>query len=155
MAKIEQFLSESDALAIVASAEYGVLSTVGADGDPYGVPINYVYVPGERALFFHCLRRGRKLDNIAVNPHVSLVAVGEETLVPERFTTRYRSAMVFGVASVVEDDDERYMRLVQLNEALAPEHRDRYDEVITKYLPKVAIVRVDIERVSGKMNDGK
>lgn len=155
MAKIEQFLSESDALAIVASAEYGVLSTVGADGDPYGVPINYVYVPDERALFFHCLRRGRKLDNIAANPRVSLVAVGEETLVPERFTTRYRSAMVFGVASVVEDDDERYLRLVQLNEALAPEHRDRYDEVITKYLPKVAIVRVDIERVSGKMNDGK
>lgn len=155
MAKIEQFLSEPDALAIIASAEYGVLSTVGADGEPYGVPINYVYVPEERALFFHCLRRGRKLDNIAAHPTVSLVAVGEESLVPERFTTRYRSAMVFGTASVVESDEERYLRLVQLNKALAPDHRDRYDEVITKYMPKVAVVRIDIARVTGKMNDGK
>lgn len=33
--------SESTAVEILKKGSYGVLSTVGADGYPYGVPVNY------------------------------------------------------------------------------------------------------------------
>ena len=55
---------------ILRKGEYGVLSTCGADGQPYGVPLNYVYEDGK--IYFHCAAEGRKLDNIAVNSRVCL-----------------------------------------------------------------------------------
>ena len=49
------------AIEILEAAEYGVLSTVGEDGQPYGVPLSYVYK--EDAIYFHCVVAGQKLNN--------------------------------------------------------------------------------------------
>lgn len=51
-----------EATAILDVAEFGVLSTIGNDGQPYGVPLNYIYK--DRAIYFHCAVAGQKLDNI-------------------------------------------------------------------------------------------
>ena len=42
----------------------GVLSVIGDDGYPYGVPINYVYDEKENALYFHGAKEGHKIDAI-------------------------------------------------------------------------------------------
>ena len=42
-----QQLSEEETIALLDAGEYGVLSTIGANGYPYGVPINYIYDDGK------------------------------------------------------------------------------------------------------------
>jgi len=40
MRRKDRALSEEEAQALLDRTEYGVLSTVGGDGRPYGVPLN-------------------------------------------------------------------------------------------------------------------
>lgn len=50
-------------LALLGRGQVGVLSTSGADGAPYGVPVHYLWQDGK--LWFHGLPAGEKLENIA------------------------------------------------------------------------------------------
>lgn len=151
----EQVLTEADARQILSESEYGTLATVSSDGSPYAVAVNYVYSPDDNAVFFHCFARGLKLENIAHEPRVAFSVVGEEELVPERLSTRYRSALVRGRASVVSSDEEKATRLVELSRRLAPEYEHTFGTAIQKYLHKTAVVRIDIDSVTGKMNSGR
>jgi nitroimidazol reductase NimA-like FMN-containing flavoprotein (pyridoxamine 5'-phosphate oxidase superfamily) len=45
-------ITSKEAIAILDAAEYGILSTVGEDGQPYGVPLCYAYK--DNAIYFHC-----------------------------------------------------------------------------------------------------
>ena len=49
--------------ALLGRGQVGVLSTSGADGAPYGVPVHYLWQDGK--LWFHGLPAGEKLENIA------------------------------------------------------------------------------------------
>ena len=144
-------MPDEDAKALLKKGTYGVLSAVDVDGMPYGVPLNYVYSEADRALFFHCAIEGRKVDCIRRDSRVCFTVVGRSDIDAAHFTTRYSSVIVEGRASFVQDDDEKRLRLRQLCDALTPSE-PRRDEVIESYLPKVAIVRVDLERISGKAN---
>ena len=145
-------ISSEEAMEILKAGRYGVLSTASAAGEPYGVPVNYCYDERENCLYFHCARVGKKLDHIAGNSRVSFVVVGQEAVVPERFITHYDSALVTGHASMVTDEVEVVEKLLALCQRFAPGVTARRDDVIAKYLPAVAIVKVSVDEVSGKRN---
>jgi nitroimidazol reductase NimA-like FMN-containing flavoprotein (pyridoxamine 5'-phosphate oxidase superfamily) len=79
----EREITTQEAIEILDSAEYGVLSTVGEDDQPYGVPICYVHKNG--SIYFHCALGGHKLDNIRHNEKVSFCVVGKTKVLPEKF----------------------------------------------------------------------
>ena len=85
---------------------------MGADGWPYGVPVNHVLC-GD-LLYLHCATEGHKLENIAVDERVSYCAVAGATVLPETLTTLYESAVVFGRAAVVTDPVEKRNALESL-----------------------------------------
>ena len=62
MRRKEKMISREDIMEVLASAEYGILSTVSADGMPYGTPVNFVYA--DDAIYFHCATEGHKLSNL-------------------------------------------------------------------------------------------
>ena len=101
----ERALTGQEAREVLARAEHGVLSTVGADGWPYGVPVNHV-LSGD-TLYLHCALAGHKLENIAHEERVSFCAVASAAVVPARLSTLYESAIAFGRAAVVTDAGER------------------------------------------------
>lgn len=150
--KPDRGLPESEALQILQNGTYGVLSTCSLAGVPYGVPVNYVYVPAERAIYFHCFVAGRKLDNLRENDRVSFVVVGEQQIMPERFVTHYTSVLVEGHAALIVDPEEKTKRLLQLCQALVPTALARRDQVIRQQLAAVNIVRISVNSVTGKRN---
>ena len=152
MNRPERAMSEQDALAVLKSSEYGVLSTCSVEGIPYGVPVNYYYSQEENAIYFHCANNGRKLDNITANNLVSFVVVGSQIIIPERYTTHYDSAIVAGRARIIDHEQEKKSILIQLCEVLTPSAIERRDEVIQKYFNAVTIVKIDIDSVTGKRN---
>ena len=93
-------MSQEDAVQLLREGTYGVLSIATSQGEPYGVPLNYYYLPEEQAIFFHCFVKGRKIDTIKENDRVSFVVIGRETIMPERFVTHYDSVMVEGRAEI-------------------------------------------------------
>ena len=43
MRNFKRELPKEEVMELLKNGEYGILSTVGGDGYPYGIPVNYVY----------------------------------------------------------------------------------------------------------------
>lgn len=140
-------ITTEEATLLLDRAEYGVLSTAGADGQPYGVPLNYVHKNG--CIYFHCALDGEKTDNLAANPKASFCVVGQTRLLPAQFSTEYESAIAFGTASEV-DEDERYAALVWLLEKYSPEFIAQGKEYIARKEKTTRVIKITISHLSGK-----
>ena len=132
---------------LLQAAEYGVLSTVDAQGQPYGVPLNYVFSRG--CLYFHCALEGRKLDNLLANRKVSFCVVGGTRLLPAEFNTEYESVIVRGEAVEVQGA-ERHQALLDLVEKYSPEFIDAGRRYIEMHDKRTKIIRIDIHAMTGK-----
>ncbi len=151
MRRKDRAMDESLAVKLLEESQLGVLCTSGADGAPYGVPINYCYLRDDNVIIFHCAKDGRKLENIKDNPRVSFTVMGKNRIIAERLTTYYESVIVSGTASLVQDDEEKKLRLDQLCRRLSPEIEWRSDRDCI-HLARTMIVRIDIDSISGKKN---
>ena len=100
-----QALSPEECGEILCHGTSGVLALAGDDGYPYAVPLSYVYAGGK--LYFHCAKAGHKLDAIARNPKGSFCIIHQDQVVPETYTTHYRSVIAFGALRVLEDEGEK------------------------------------------------
>ena len=74
----DRLLAEDEACELLRTGEYGVLSMVDdteCGARAYGLPVNYVW-DGDKTLYIHCAKEGRKLRCIAQNACVSFCVVG-------------------------------------------------------------------------------
>lgn len=148
MRKSKRRLSDEMTADILNSGLYGVLSTVGEDGIPYGVPLSYAAVGS--SVYFHCATEGNKLNNIIYNNNVCFTVVdGVETLA-EKFSTKYRSAVVFGKIFVVDDLAEKRKGIEAIMMKYCADFAAAGDAYINKYFEEFKILRLDIEYISGK-----
>ena len=141
-------LDDAAAVDLLKRGEYGILSTTGADGRPYGIPVNYVVQ--EDAIFFHCATEGQKIENITANRGVSFCVVGKTELIPEKFSTRYESVVVSGTADVIADDTLKKDALRALIAKYAPDHIAAGEAYIDKLMNQTTVVRVSIDHLAGK-----
>ena len=141
-----------DAIKLLAEGEYGVLSTVDNDGQPYGVPLNYVYK--DNCIYFHCALKGHKIDNMDDNPKVSFCVVGNTEVLPSEFSTNYESAVAFGIASELQGT-ERYDALILLLEKFSSEFMDEGRKYIEKLDKVTKVIKIEIQHVSGKKAPAK
>jgi nitroimidazol reductase NimA-like FMN-containing flavoprotein (pyridoxamine 5'-phosphate oxidase superfamily) len=145
-------VGKDEAIDLLAVCEYGVLSTIGNDGQPYGVPLNYVYK--DNCIYFHCALTGHKIDNIADHPKVSFCAVGDTKVLPSEFSTEYVSAIAFGVASEVQGT-ERYNALVWLLDKYSPEFIEEGKKYIEKHDKATKVIKIEIQHIGGKRAPAK
>lgn len=146
MRRKKQQLSNEETEAILRRGSHGVLALLGNEGWPYALPISYVYDEGR--LYFHCAAAGHKLEAIAREPRASFCVVDMDEVIPELFTTAYRSAIAFGRLRVLEDREE----IVRALEALCGKYSPGLDtaEEIKKHLNNVCVLEMNVEHVSGK-----
>ena len=148
MRRSDKELSLNEASEILKNASYGVLSTVGIDGMPYGIPVNYTYE--NNCIFFHCATTGHKLDNLSQNPNVSFCVVESSKVIPESFSTIFRSAIAFGRASILEDDGEKTEALMKLLSKYSADYVEDGVEEIKNALKATCVMRIDILHLTGK-----
>ena len=145
--RADREISLHEAQELFSRGEYGVLSTVGKDGQPYGVPLSYAYK--NNCLYFHCATAGHKLENIESNPKASFCVVGNTRVLPEKFATEYESAVAFGVVSEVHGA-ERHNALVWLLEKYSPGFIEEGKKYIDEKNHATKVVKFVIEHLTGK-----
>lgn len=145
-------ISIEEAGDLLTGAEYGILSTVGADGQPYGLPLNYVYK--NNSIYFHCALIGHKLDNLESNPKVSFCVVGDTKVLPSEFSTNFISTVAFGVASEVQGE-ERYDGFLWLLEKYSPEYIEEGKKYIDKMGQVTKLIKIEVQHISGKKAPAK
>ncbi len=148
MRRHDRALDGATALRLLAEADWGVLATVDAEGWPYAVPVNHAVVSG--VLIIHCATVGHKLANLAYNSRVSYCVVTQAETLPLELATRYASVIVFGRAELLTDEGEKRAALRALGLRFAAEHPAAVDHAIEKDLFRTAVLRIHIERATGK-----
>ncbi len=145
--KPEKTLSESEMKEILTTAEYGVLSTVGEDGYPYGIPVNFVY-DGEN-LYFHGAKEGHKVDNLRFSNKVAFTVVVDTQVLPKEFNTKFRSVIVFGKA-MIATDEERSKVFELILEKYAQTNIENGHKYVAHSGHEADIYKIQIEHASAK-----
>lgn len=147
MRRFKQQLSLDDAVKILNSCTNGILSLVDTDCSPYGVPISYVY-DGNNHIYLHSAASGLKIDCIKADSRCSFCVVSQDNIVPEEFTTYFRSVIVAGRIKILTDAEEILHGLIMLSDKYCP-GIDPTKE-IDKFINTVKVMRIDIDSITGK-----
>jgi nitroimidazol reductase NimA-like FMN-containing flavoprotein (pyridoxamine 5'-phosphate oxidase superfamily) len=133
---------------VVDQCLYAVLATVSSDGSPYCVPLSIVR-DGEW-IYFHGAREGHKIDNLKNRNRVCLSCVGNVKEPPDHFTVVYESAIVFGIAEEVAEDEEKVRALRLLCERHTPANMAAFDDAMARDYKATGVWKIRIEEISGK-----
>ena len=144
----ENALDDKKAIGIITKGSYGILSTIGEDGYPYGVPLNYTYF--DNCICFHCAQEGHKLDNIDFTNKVSFCVVTRSDVLASEFDTDYESAIAFGKATVITDDSEKKDILLSVLKKYSSEYLKAGNNYMKKYWDETKVIKIKIEYLGGK-----
>lgn len=147
MRRFRQALPKDVCEDILRRGTSGVLALHDEDG-PYAVPLSYVYAEGK--IIFHCARQGHKLDCIRHDDRCSFCVTDQDEIVPERFTTHFRSAIAFGRIRVVEDVEEMRALTAVLGEKYNPGHPAELAAEIDGSMSRLCVLVMDVTRLTGK-----
>lgn len=143
----DRIFGEAQSIKLLSSGEYGFLAIAGKEGG-YGIPISYV-LEGNR-IYFHCAPQGKKLDIISSDNRVTFCVVGKTKVLSASFITEYESVMVYGKINIVEDDAERMHALELIVRKYSPDYIDTGQKYAAKSFHRTVVLRLIIERISGK-----
>lgn len=144
-------LDREEMMEILHRGEYGIISTIGEDGHPYGFPMSYIVK--DNHIYFHCALDGHKMENIRYNDKVSFCVVGKTRLIPEDLDTSYESVIVFGRAELVHGEEKlealigivnKYSKGFEMKGKMEAER----DQDIT------AVLKISIDHMTGKKRKG-
>lgn len=144
----ENALDNEKAQTIISKGSYGVLSTMGADGYPYGVPLNYAY--WENCICFHCALKGHKLENIAFNDKVCFTVVTRSDILANAFDTDYESAVAFGTALEVTERSEKEAILISILNKYSADFVRAGKYYMQKHWDATKVYKMEIDYLTGK-----
>ena len=148
MRRKNQLLEQKEALKILETSTSGVLSLLGDNGYPYGVPLSFVYY--ENKIYFHCAKEGHKLDEIKNYDKASFCIIEKDDVSPKEFTTHFRSIIAFGKVRIIEDNAEMLKYIKILGKKYAPDDIKGIEDEIKKDFSRMKMIEFDIEHLTGK-----
>ncbi len=122
------------------------------DGEyPYIVPMNYGYK--DNALYFHCARKGKKVDLIKRNSKAGFeIEQGYEIIKNDiscKWTTRYRSIIGTGTVEIITDSDRKKEGL----NIIMKQHGSSTNVYNDKSLENVLVLKLEIGSLSAKQSE--
>lgn len=134
---------------------FGVLATTYQD-QPFAIPVNYLYVEADHALYFHGAHVGRTRANLALNPQVCFNVSEMGAMYPgeqiSEFGVEYQSVIVFGTAIKLTDQDKIVSVLLGLMQKYFPDHLPGEDYQLPRpeELKRTAVYQISIEEWTAK-----
>lgn len=131
IARKKQALPMDKIIEILDAEKRGVLSVLGDDGYPYGMPMNYWYNKENGYLYFHSGKKGHKVEALAANNKVSFCVYDSGYKNEGEWALNISSVIVFGRVHVVENHEDA-MRICK--------------EMSLKYTPDLAYIEEEIQK---------
>lgn len=126
----------------------GVLAIQGHEEYPYAVPLSYVYEDSN--IYFHSALVGHKISSLKENEKVSFCIIDQDNIVPEKYTTYFRSVIVFGRVKFIEDESEKKEILQKLVRKYSTDFIEKGQLEINSQMNRTCILELNIEHMSGK-----
>lgn len=144
-----QELSLEESLDILNKGTSGVLALLGDNDYPYTVPISYVY--DNAKLYFHGAKNGHKIDALRKHDKASFCVISQDKIIPEEYTTYFRSVIVFGKIRIMEDETAMKKAIQALAIKYYPSDSEtERQKVINREWKPLCMIELSIEHISGK-----
>ncbi|MHC5039613.1 MAG: pyridoxamine 5'-phosphate oxidase family protein [Planctomycetota bacterium] len=152
--KEKEITSEEEIEEILRDGKYATIALCRGN-EPYIVTLSYGYDKGKGALYFHCAKKGLKIDFLRENPKVCATVIEDKGYKKDECEQAYRSVVFWGEMAVVEDLPEKIhgmdVLLQHLEENPDPIRERNLKE--EKAYKGVGILRLDIQSLTGKRGD--
>ncbi len=149
LARKKQQLSAEECVRLLQTETRGVLSVLGDDDYPYGMPMNHWYEEEEQILYFHCGKQGHRMDALARHAKASFCVYDRGEQHGDAWALHVRSVIAFGRVEVISDPE----RIVDVTTKLS--HKFTQDDAyirkeIEQYANNTLLLALHIEHLCGK-----
>lgn len=148
MRRKDRETSETQAYQLLDRCDWVTLGLVEPEGTPYCVPIQIVRE--ENTLYFHSAKEGHKLDCLKHCQNVCVTCVNDVLLVPEKLTTKYKSAIFRGICQEIQKEQEKMLVLEKFCQRYAPSHMALVPTETSAHLSATSIWKITVTSLSGK-----
>ena len=150
MRRFRQQVSTEECIRVLTEEKRGVLSMLGDNGYPYGIPMNHWYDPEGGKLYFHGAKTGHKIDSITKHDKVSYCVFDAGFRKEGEWALNVTSVVVFGRISPVTDEN----KIRQIGEHLLRKFTDDAEYIqkeVRDALPRAQCLELTIDHMTGKL----
>ena len=150
MRRFKQQISDAECIEILKNTKRGVLSLMGDNGYPYGLPIDHWYCEEDGKIYFHGAKEGHKIDAIKACDKVSFCTWDEGYRKEGDWALNINSVIVFGRIKFVEDEDTAIKICTHLTKKFTDDEEYLQKE-LKNALPRVQCLELIPEHMTGKL----
>lgn len=150
LARKKKEISREDCIKILKNEKRGVLSVIGENNYPYGMPMNHFYNDEDGYIFFHCGKAGHRLDSLKKNNKVSFCVYDEGFINDGEWALNIKSVIVFGKIEIIDDIET----VIDISEKLSLKFTNDEEYIhseIEKYAKGTLILKLVSEHICGKL----
>ena len=134
MRRFKQQISNEECIRILKEQPRGVLSLIGDNGYPYGIPLDHWYCEDDGRLYFHGAKEGHKIDSVKACDKASYCV----------------SVIVFGRIKLVEDSEKAKMICTEICRKFTDDEEYLAHELEHAF-PRVQCLELIPEHITGKL----
>ena len=154
MRRFKQQITHEECVEVLKGAKRGVLSVIGEDGYPYGLPVSHWYNEADGKLYFHGAKAGHKLDAIKACDKVSFCAMDEGYTEGDDWALNIKSVIIFGRIRFFsyEEEPEKVREICVGISSKFTENPDKYaDDEIASVGRNVLCFEITVDHMTGKL----
>ena len=103
--RIKRKIPQEDCIRILEEELRGVLSVIGDEGYPYGMPLNHYYNKEDGKLYFHSGKKGHRTDAMRRHDKASFCVYDSGFQKEGEWALNIKSVIVFGRIEFIEDQE--------------------------------------------------
>lgn len=154
MRRFKQETSLKECEDILNSETRGVLSVIGENGYPYGIPVDFYYDKADKAIYIHGAKEGHKIDSIKKDNKVCFTTYNKGFLKDGDWALNSTSVIIFGKAELIADINITEEKCRKLASRVYPS-KEEIDDEIKHGLSRVQLIKINIEHMTGKLINEK
>ena len=150
MRRSKQAVSNEECIDMLKNEKRGVLSVIGDNGYPYGVPVNFYYDEADGMIYFHGAKEGHKLDAIKRCNKVCFTTWGGDYKKEGDWAWYVTSVIAMGRAELITDRDLTNEKLRLLGDKYFPS-ADETEATMQRSAARTQLIAMEIEHMTGKL----
>jgi len=135
---------------ILKNEKRGILSVIGDNDYPYGMPMNHFYNEDDGNIYFHCGKIGHRLDALKRNNKVSFCTYDKGYSTLDSWVLNIKSVIVFGKIEIVDDIEQIKDISAKLSRKFTNDEEYIKSE-IEKHAHRTLLLKLIPEHICGKI----
>ena len=150
LARKKQKLSDAESKEVLKKQVRGVLSVLGENDYPYGMPINYWFNEVNGKIYFHTGKSGYRTEALKKHNKVSFCVYDEGFRRDDEWALNIKSVIVFGEINMIEDE-ETIKRIMEPFSRKFTQDDEYIKNEIETFTKNTLLLELTIDNLCGKI----